>query len=467
MKVLILGGGPAGLNAAVRARQLGATVTLIERHRVGGTSLNEGPAPVRTLARAARLLRDTQSWPAFGLKGKAPELDLSAALAHAKQVADYAHGHKRLNEHVRSLGVELIESAGNAHFTDPHTVATPDGRSWSGDKIVIAVGGHAGRLAIPGAELALTYIDVRTLTALPRRIAIIGGADTGCQLASILADFGCQVLILEHSERLISRADEALSMALSAAFKKRGIEIVTGAGAQRLSRSGSEIEIHFQQSAQFARRAADAVFFAVGWPANLAELNLAAAGVSVQGNFIAVDEQLRTQVAHIYAVGDVNGRSMLVPSARHEGRIAAENAVLGTQKSVSHQVVATGSFTDPEYGSVGLTEAQARAQHDCEVAFVSYDELPRAVIDGRTDGFCKLIVDRGSHRILGAHVLGEYSAEVIQVAAVGMTAGVRVEALAETQLAFPTFTEALGLAALRAARALGLKSADERDERVP
>ena len=147
---------------------------------------------------------------------------------------------------------------------------------------------------------------------------------------------------------------------------------------------------------------------------------------------------------------------MLVPSARHEGRIAAENAVLGTRLQVNHEIVPTGSFTDPEYGSVGLTEAAARERYDCEVAVVRYDDLVRPVVDAQPEGFCKLIVESRRRDILGAHVLGEYSAEVIQMAAACMAANMRVEQIAELQPAFPTFTEAVGMAALKIVRRLGV-----------
>lgn len=456
MRLLVLGGGPAGLNAALQARELNAEVTLIEPDQLGGTSLNRGPAPVRTLARAARLVRDTQAWPAFGLRGPSPQVDLAATLDNARRVAEYAHNEKHLSDYVRATGIELVEGAGPARFVDPNTVAVDDGRSWQADRIIIAVGGHPGRLPIPGAELALTYTDVRALTALPGRVAVIGGADTGCQLASILADFGCQVLLLEYAPRLIPRADQDISAELGAAFTRRGIEVVTGASAERLAKVEGGVEVHYRQASGPARRLVDAVFFAVGWPANLDGLELAPAGVTAARGHIPVNDWLQTNVPHIFAAGDVNGRSMLVPSARHEGRLAAENAVLGTRRRVAHEIVPTGSFTDPEYASVGLTEAQARERYDCAVAVIHYDQLLRAVIDGHAEGFCKLIVEQRQRYILGAHVLGEYSAEVIQVAAVAMAANLRLEQLAELQLAFPTFTEALGTAAQQLVRELGV-----------
>jgi pyruvate/2-oxoglutarate dehydrogenase complex dihydrolipoamide dehydrogenase (E3) component len=161
-------------------------------------------------------------------------------------------------------------------------------------------------------------------------------------------------------------------------------------------------------------------------------------------------------VEHIFAAGDVNGRSMLVQTARMEGRIAATNAILGPARQATHDVVPSGSFTNPEYGRVGLTETQARQQHDVVTGIARYDELVRPVADGRTDGFCKLIADRRSHAILGAHVVGEYSAETVQTVAAAIAAGMTVEQLAELQLAYPTFTESLPMAAQKICRSLGV-----------
>jgi pyruvate/2-oxoglutarate dehydrogenase complex dihydrolipoamide dehydrogenase (E3) component len=455
MRLTVIGGGPAGLNAALKAKELGAEVTLLESGRIGGTSLNEGPAPVRALARAARLMRDVQSWPTFGLQGAGPRLDLAATLANAERVADYAHDRMRVSDQVRAMGIELVERAGPARFLDSHNVGLADGRRWGADGIIIAVGGRPGRLPIPGAELALTYTDIRTLQALPKRVAVVGGADTGCQLASILADFGSEVLLMDFAQRLIPRADEEISRGLADAFTKRGIELATGASVRRLAKAPGGIEVFYEQSGGSDARLVDAVFFAVGWPGRLEGLDLDAAGVAAERGCIPVNEWLQTNVPHIFAVGDVNGRSMLVPSARHEGRIAAENATLGVRRRIAHEIVPTGSFTDPEYAAVGLTEAEARARYDCLVAVVRYDSLARPVIDARAEGFCKLIVERRHRYILGAHVLGEYSAEVIQAAAVAMAANMRVEQLAELQLAFPTFTEALAAAAQMLVRELG------------
>jgi pyruvate/2-oxoglutarate dehydrogenase complex dihydrolipoamide dehydrogenase (E3) component len=456
MKLIVLGGGPAGLTAALQARELHAEVTLLESKRVGGTNLNEGPAPVRTLARAARLARDAASWETFGLQGARPHIDLAAVLANAQRVAHYAHEKKHLADYIRSTGIELVEGVGPAHFLDQQTAGVADGRTWQADTIIIAVGGHGRILPVPGAELALTYSDIWSLKQLPNSVAVVGGAATGCQLASILEDFGCQVYLLELAPRLLPLEDEEIALALAEAFGRQHITVMTGAGTERLEKVDGGIRLHYRQQERPASLTVDAVFFATGWPGNVDTLNLAAAGVATESSYIPVNDYLQSTVPHIFAAGDINGQSMLVQSARYEGRLAAENAVLGPYHRFTHEIVPSGSFTDPEYASVGLTEAEARQQYDCAVAVVQYDDLMRPVIDNHPEGFCKLIVERRRRYILGAHVIGEYSVEIIQMVAACMASDMRIEQVAELQLAYPTFTEAVGMAAQKLVRELGL-----------
>lgn len=456
MDVIILGGGPAGITAALRARELGAEVTLLESKRIGGTDINDGPAPVRTLARAARLARDATSWSTFGLKGPPPEIDLAAVIANAIRVANYAHEKKHLAEAVRARGIELIEGAGPARLLGTHHVGLPDGRTWQGERIILAAGGHARKLAIPGGELALTHSDIWSLRQLPSRIAVIGGSDTGCQLASILEDFGCAVTIIEMAGRITATADEDISRALTLAFQEQGMTVITSARTERIAPSAGGLEVSFRQGERGGNIVVDAVFCATGWPGNIETLNGGDAGVATEGGYVIVNDYLQTSVPHIFAAGDINGRSMLVQCAVHEGTLAAENAILGPQRRFAHEIVPSGSFTDPEYARVGLTEEQARRQFDCAVALVRYDNLLRPVVDAHPEGFCKLIVETRQRHILGAHVLGEYSVEVIQMVAACMAGGMRIEQVAELQLAHPTFTEAVGLAARKLVRELGV-----------
>ena len=456
--LLVVGGGPAGITAALQASDLGARVTLLEASQIGGTSLNRGPAPVRTLARAARLARDWSSWAVFGLDGPPPVPDLAAVVANSDRVARYAHGKKDVAGHLRRHGIDLVEDCGCVGFVDPHTLADGQARTWPADRVILAVGGHAGRLQIPGASLALTYEDIPSLTSFPRRVAVIGGADTGCQIGSIFDDLGATVSLFEAGPVLVPAADASVSAELSRAFRARDMNVHTDTLVEALGTDSGGIRVEYRSGPASAYMIADAVFFAVGWPASVSHLALEAAGVRATAAAIPVDDYLRTNVEHIFAAGDVNGRSMLVQTARMEGRVAATNAVLGATRQASYDVVPSGSFTDPEYGRVGLTEAQAARQHDVVTGIARYDDLLRPVADGRPEGFCKLIADRTTHAILGAHVLGEYSAETVQTVAACMAAGLAIEQVAELQLAFPTFTEAVPMAAQKICRTLGVGS---------
>ena len=204
-----------------------------------------------------------------------------------------------------------------------------------------------------------------------------------------------------------------------------------------------------------ARNSAEAalVVVAVGWVADTAGLNLAAAGVETDPRgYVKVDAYLQTSAPNVFAAGDITGRLMLVPQAVHDGFVAATNAVRGPTTTLWDQVSPVGSFTEPEYAQVGLTEAKARETHDVVVAVMRFDETARTIIDGRTTGFCKLIADRATGMILGCHVVGERAVEIVQVVAIAIAGGLRVDNLAKVPLSFPTYAGILGRAAYRAAQ---------------
>ncbi len=455
-KILVVGGGPAGVQAALRARELGADVTILESNRLGGTAFNEGPAPVRTLARAARLRTDTSLFSRFGLKGDPPIVNFKEVINNANRVAAHANDVWHLTNVVREQGITVVDEVGPAHFVDKTTLEIGDGRRFSGDKIILAVGGKPRKLSIPGNELALSFHDLWEMDLLPKKVTIVGGSATGCQLASILIDFGAEVDIIEFADRLTPPSDIDISRRLESAFKNRGMKVLTSTGCDSIKKENGRLKVSFTKNGESDSLLTDAVFLMVGWPANLTKLNLDITGVALNGPYIQVDEYLQTNVPEILVAGDANGVSMFVQSAAHQARVAAYNAVFGAEKAYAPQAIATGSFTEPEYGSVGLTEAQATKQQECLIEVVDYTSLPRAVMDGKTDGFCKLIVDRKTQQLLGAHVLGSYSAEVIQVAATCIAAEMKISAIAELELAFPTYTEAIGMAAQRISRTFRL-----------
>lgn len=458
VEVIVIGGGPAGVTAAIRARELGAQVTLIERGRLGGTCTNDGCVPTRVLAKAARLMRDAEDFSTYGLQGELPTVDFAQLLARTQQVVYQVHEKKQLIGHLRESGVKVIDNSGGAAFVDPHTIELGDGRRLSADRFILAVGGHARRFDFPGSEHAQTHHDVWSLSELPKSVAIVGASATGAQLASIFSAFGADVTLLEAAPRILAREDEAISTVMRQAFETRGVRVIEGIGGiERIEREGDSLRLTYKQGDERPSLIAERVLLAVGWVGNVESLNLAAAGLDGNGRgYVEVNDYLQTAAPHIFAAGDITGRMMLVQSGSYEGRLAAENAVLGPGQPHSHHIVPHGSFTDPEYAAVGLTEAEARAAHDIAVVTVPYTELDRAVIDGRTEGFCKLIVSQDTHRVLGAHIVGEQAVEASQIVAAGMAAGMWVEQLAELELAYPTYTAIVGLAARRLLRVLGV-----------
>ena len=456
-EVVVIGGGPAGVTAALRARELGAGVALVERGYMGGTCTNDGCVPTRVLAHAARLVRDAEQFADYGLDAEPPRVDFARLLNRTQRVVYEVQEKKQLKGQLEAAGVYVLDRAGDARFSDAHTLALGDGTDLEGEKFILCAGGHARRLGFPGGEHALTHSDVWTMKELPRSVAVVGGAATGCQLASVFAAFGARTTLLEVAPRILPGEDGIVSGGISEAFERRGIEAITGVGGvERIEKLDKGLRLFYGKDGETRFLDAEAVVLAVGWPGNAEGLNPGAAGVEADRGYVRVDDSLGTSASHVFAAGDVTGRMMLVQSANHEGRLAAERAVLGEGPGHRHDIVPHGGFTDPEYGSVGLTEEQAREAYDCAVAVVPYADLDRGVIDGRPEGFCKMIVDRDSRRILGAHIVGEQAVEVVQIAATAMRAGMPVEQLADVELAYPTFTAIVGLAARRVSRDLGL-----------
>lgn len=455
--LVIIGGGPAGVTAALRARELGARVALVERGRLGGTCTNDGCAPTRVLAKAARLVRDAAQFEMYGLMLDAqPRVDFGAVIARTQQVIYQVQEKKQLLEHLADVGVETFSQTGNAQFIDAHSIQTANGQTINGERFVLCVGGSPRRLNLPGIEHTLTHSDIWTLNKLPKSVVVVGSGATGCQLASIFEAFGATVTVLDIAPRILITEDALVAETMLKEFEAHGIQIITGIEkVVRVEAHGQMKLLFYQYNGVEQVINAEAVVMSVGWPGNVDALNLPAAGVQVERGYIQVDDYLRTSTPHIFAAGDITGRMMLVQSASYQARIAVENALLGAERKAEHRLVPHGGFTDPEYGSVGMTEAQAKEQGHYVTAVVPYSDMDRAVIDGRTVGFCKLIVDREQHTVLGAHVVGEQAVEIVQMVATGMAGGLTVEQLAELELAYPTFAAIVGLAARQLARDLG------------
>lgn len=454
--VIVIGAGPAGVLSALRAADLGADVTLVTRDEFGGMAANDGPVPVRTLAHAARLLRDARELGRYGIDVRPPALDYPRLLARVGEVVEDVRTHSALRGQLDSLGVKILERMGPAHFVDPHTVETESGLRLRAEKIVLCTGGASRRLDVPGFEHTATHSDAWGLTAVPPSMLVIGAGATGAQVASIFNAFGTQVQLFQSGPRILPTEDEDVSAVVAAVFRRSGIVVRESFGEiESFEKTSSGVRMNFSKDG--ARQSAEAALavVAVGWVGNTAGLGLEAAGVETDPRgFIAVDAYLRTTCPHVFAAGDITGRLMLVPQGLQDGFVAATNAVRGPTMTLDNSASPIGSFTDPEYAQVGLTEAKARAAGEIVTAVVQFDSTTRTIIDGRTAGFCKLIVDRATQRILGCHVVGERAVEITQVAAIAMAAGMPVRDLAQVPLSFPTYAGILGRVAASAARSL-------------
>ena len=457
--VLIIGGGPAGMTAALRAGDLGAKTVLVTSDEFGGMAANDGPVPVRTLAHAARLLRDASQLHRYGIAVGEPMLDYTRLLARVREIVEDVRSHSTFRAQLNDLSVVVNEHCGAARFTDPHTIETENGLRLRADKFIICTGGVSRKLSVPGAELTATHSDAWALTAVPPSMIVIGGGATGAQVASVFNAFGSRIQFFHAGPRILPTEDEEVSAVVAAAFRESGIEVRENFGViESFEKTPVGLRMNFAKDGRREYAEATLAVTAIGWAANTACLDLACAGVETdKREFVRVDEFLRTSTPHIFAAGDVTGRMMLVPQAIQEGFVAATNAVRGETMMEIDKPAPIGSFTDPEYAQVGLTETQARETGEVVVAKIGFDSTTRTIIDGRVTGFCKLIVDSDTRQILGCHVVGERAVEITQVAAVCMAAGMRVDDLAQVPLSFPTYAGVLGRVAAQASRTLNLK----------
>lgn len=454
--VVVIGAGPAGVVAALRAADLGARTTLVTRDAFGGMAANDGPVPVRTLAHAARLIRNARELGRYGIETGEPRLNYQTLLRRVAEVVAEARAHSTFRPQIDATGATVHENAGIARFVDANTIETESGLRLHADKVIICTGGVSRQIDVPGAELTNTHSDAWSLTCAPPSMIVVGAGATGVQVASIFNAFGTKVQLFQAGPRIVPTEDEEVSAAVAEGFRQNGIDVREDFGRiDSFEKRPDGIRMNFSKEGRADFADATIAVMAIGWVANTKGLGLENASIDTNPRgFIATNEFLQTSAAHVFAAGDVTGRMMLVPQAIQDGFAAATNAVKGPTLKIPQDVAPIGSFTDPEYAQVGLTEAKARESREIVVTKVGFDTTTRTIIDGRTFGFVKLIAEKQTKQILGCHVVGERAVELAQVAAVAMVAGMTIDKLTEVALSFPTYAGVLVRAAAAATRKL-------------
>jgi dihydrolipoamide dehydrogenase len=448
--VAVLGGGPGGYTAAIRAAQLGAKVACIDKEpELGGTCLRVGCIPTKAWVQTAFALREArESFAKFGVQVGEPQLDLAAANAWKAGVV------KQMTAGVASLfkanGVEWVQGAGR--FTDATTIAVEGGEDVRFASAIVATGSYPLRPPIEGLD-SPRCVDSTGLLAqeqVPGRLVVLGGGIIGCEFASIFERFGSEVTIVEMLDTLIPQEDADAAQELAKQFGRRGIALNLGKQCTKVEDDGSQLTVHFGEGETVQ---ADLMLVSVGRGPLVEGIGLEQAGVEFDRRAgVGTDEHRRTSVPHIYAVGDCAGYWQLAHTAFREGEVAAENAC-GHEATMDVRAVPRPIYTDPEIASVGLTEAQAREQHGDDVAVGRFPWVAnaRAVMQDETVGWVKSIHETRYGELLGLVMVGPHVTDMVEAGVVAIDAESTVETVADGIAPHPTLSEAIkeaGLVAL-------------------
>jgi dihydrolipoamide dehydrogenase len=448
--VAVLGGGPGGYTAVIRAAQLGAKTVCIEKEpELGGTCLRVGCIPTKAWVQTAFAIKEAEeTFGKLGVQVGAPNLDFATANQWKDGVV------KQMTGGVASLfkanGVEWVKGAGR--FKDANTIAVEGGEDVTFKHAVIATGSYPLRPPIEGLD-SPRCVDSTGLLAqaeVPRRLVVLGGGIIGCEFASILARFGSEVTIIEMLPKLIPMEDDDAASELAKQFKRRNITLHLEKQCTKVEDSDSSLTVHFGDGETVE---ADLMLVAVGRGPLVENLGLEEIGVEFdKRKGIAADEHRRTTVEHIYAVGDCAGYWQLAHTAFREAEVAAENA-MGHEAVVDNRGVPRPIYTDPEVAAVGLTEAEAREQYgdDVEVGVFPWVANARAVMQNETVGWVKSIHESRYGELLGVVMVGPHVTDLIEAGVVALDAEATVETVADGMTAHPTLSEAIkeaGLVAL-------------------
>ena len=448
----ILGAGPGGYVAAIRAAQLGARVTVIENQALGGVCLNWGCIPSKALLSVVELGDKAKKAKDFGIQLSGPVTYDPAVMVARKNkvVATLVKGIATL---FKTWNIEHVEGTGELLDARTIRVTKPDGTETRvvADGVIIATGSSWPNLPlfpIDGTQI-ITSKQALDLSRIPVSLLIVGGGVEGCEFASLYSGLGTQVTLVELVPRLLPLEDEEISQMMERELKKRGVDIRTGVTVDQIVRQPDLVTAHLRDGLSLN---VEQVLVSVGRGFNSRGIGLEKAGVQVgtRGE-IVVNDRMETNVPGVYAIGDVVGKAMLAHVASAQGKVAVEN-FMGRPRTIDYDVIPTGIFTLPEIGRVGLTEQQARdrcvaagkdPQQSVKVGRFRYGGLGKAQATGDIQGLLKVVADAESDRILGVHILGAHAADLVHEAALAMHLGATVSRVAEMIHAHPTLAEGL------------------------
>lgn len=462
-QLVIVGGGPGGYVAAIRAAQLGASVTLVEKDLLGGTCLNRGCIPTKAFYQAARTLDTVKQSDMHGIEISSFSFNLAKTQQRKlKVVEQLRNGVAQL---LKASGVELIKGVARLTSSDTVVVETEEGRtSLVADKILIATGSLPTRLPVPGANLpgVLTSDEALELYSLPQTMVIVGGGVIGMEFASIFSSFGTKVTVIEYMPRVLMQVDKEISIRLSGSLKKNGVGIITNTKVRSVEQRDGQLCVIAEGQQGDIEVMAELVLMSAGRIPFVEGLGLNEAGVEYTRKGIVVDEGFRTNVPAIYAIGDVTGGVMLAHVASDQGKVAVED-MFGQAGHYDPKAVPSAIFTFPEIAMVGYTEEEAK---DLGIPLL-VGKFPlgansKANIMGEEAGLVKLVARQDNRQVIGMHIMGAHAPDLIHEGALAITNKLTIDQVAHTIHAHPTLSEAVHEAALaadnRAIHVVGRKS---------
>lgn len=445
--LVVLGGGSAAFAAAIRASDAGRSVALVEAGTLGGTCVNTGCVPSKALLRAAEVADVAAHHPFDGITIGPATIDLSALVAAKNGLVDTLRQQKYVDL-VDDYGFDVIH--GHARFADPNTVEV-DGRRFRAGAYLVATGAHPVAPLVPGLAEAgyLTSTTALELTEVPARLVVVGANAVGLELGQFFTHVGSQVTFLDIADRVAPFEEPEASAALTEVLIGSGATVHTGAQLRRVRRDAEVRLLEVTVDGKDLLLAADQILVATGRRASTEGLGLELAGVQLdaQGS-IVVDSRLHTTNPRVWAAGDVTGSPQFVYVAAYQGALAAENALLGSDRPMDLTALPRVTFTAPQLATVGLTEAAAaEAGHRVKTAVLPLDAVPRALVNRETTGLIKLVAEADTDRLLGATVVADGAGEVIQSAVLGVKFKITTAELAATFHPYLTMAEGLKLAA--------------------